>query len=76
VDTVRSGDFDDATIETYVKTMRAHMETEIHKVFKVAEQVLQEDKLASSWEEEHIFEEVGQSALWLTKLGVDRSTLR
>ena len=75
VETIRSGEFDEDTISTYVKTMRGHMEKEIHKVFNVAEQVIKEEKLASSWEEEHIFEEAGQSALWLSKLGVGRSTL-
>jgi len=75
VDTVRSGEFDEKTISDYIVTMRVHMEKEIHKVFRMAEQVITEDKLASSWEEEHIFEETGQSALWLRKLGADRSTL-
>ena len=75
VETIRSGEFDEDTITTYVKTMRTHMEKEIHNVFNVAERVINEEKLASSWDEEHIFEEAGQSALWLKKLGVDRSTL-
>jgi hemerythrin-like domain-containing protein len=75
VETVRSGEFDEGTISEYIGTMRVHMEKEIHKVFRMAEQVITEEKLASSWDEEHIFEEAGQGALWLRKLGADRSTL-
>jgi hemerythrin-like domain-containing protein len=54
----------------FVRTMRDHMEREIHEVFVLAERVLPEAELHSmcNWDVQHIFEESGNEALFLERM--------
>lgn len=74
VETIRSGAFDEATVSTYVNTFRDHMEREIHRIFPLVDEAVPEERLAeaSRWDVEHVFDEAGESALWLEKLSVER----
>ena len=54
----------------FVRTLRDHMEREIHDVFVLAESVLPEAELHSmcNWDVQHIFEESGNEALFLERM--------
>ena len=55
---MRSGGFDESTVDAFAERLRDHMEREIHDVFALAEEVLSEERLTemSSWEVDHIRE--------------------
>lgn len=50
----------------YVDALRKHMESEIHALFVLAEELISEEDLESmcSWNVEHVFAEAGQGAVW------------
>ena len=55
---IRTGAFDESTVEAFAQRLRDHMEREIHDVFALAEEVLSEERLAemSNWDVDHIRE--------------------
>jgi hemerythrin-like domain-containing protein len=60
-----------AAVTELVQALREHMEREIHGVFVLAEEALSAVELESmcNWNAEHIYEETGNAALWLERLG-------
>ena len=72
---VRQDGFTIADVAAFAATLRRHLEREIHDVFRIAEEILTEDRLASlcNWEEEHVFDVVGQRAKWLENLGPSKA---
>lgn len=63
-----------ADVTAFAAALRKHLEREIHDVFRIAEELLSDDRLASlcNWDEEHVFEEAGQRGRWLDSLGPSR----
>ena len=55
---IRSGSFDESTVDAFAERLRDHLEREIHDVFALAEEVLSAERLAemSDWEVDHIRE--------------------
>jgi hemerythrin-like domain-containing protein len=73
VATIRRPGFEVAHVAAFSAALRAHLEREIHDVFRLAEELLSEERLSSlcNWDEEHVFDVVGEREKWLGKL--DRS---
>ena len=69
-DRIREGGFTPDDVRAYAKRLRAHLEREIHGVFRVAEQRIAPDRLSSmcNWDAEHIFEEAGKREEWLRSI--------
>ena len=55
---IRSGRFDESTVEAFAERLRDHLEREIHDVFALAEEVLSAEKLEAmaNWDVDHIHE--------------------
>ena len=55
---IRSGGFDESTVDAFADRLRDHLEREIHDVFALAEEVLPAEKLAAmaNWDVDHILE--------------------
>jgi hemerythrin-like domain-containing protein len=55
---IRSGAFDESTVDAFAERLRDHLEREIHDVFALAEEVLSAEKLAAmaNWDVDHIHE--------------------
>ena len=70
LDGIRTGEPDAEKTAEFVRTLRDHMEREIHEVFVLAERVLPEAQLHSmcNWDVQHIFEESGNEALFLERM--------
>lgn len=70
LDAIRAGEPDGQSTLELVRTLRDHMEREIHQVFVLAERVLDESQLHGmcNWDVQHIFEESGNEALWLERM--------
>ena len=68
---VREPGFTTADVAAFAAALRSHLEREIHGVFRLAEDLLTEDRLASlcNWDEEHLFDAMGERAKWLDGLG-------
>ena len=66
-DRVRAGGFTSDDVVAYGARLRTHLEREIHGVFRLAEQRISPERLASmcNWDAEHIFEEAGKREEWL-----------
>jgi hemerythrin-like domain-containing protein len=65
-DDVRRGGGERALVRRYVEALRHHMESEIHSLFVLAEEYMDEDDLESmcSWDEEHVYAEAGRGQVW------------
>lgn len=70
LDAIRAGQADAQNTTELVRTLRDHMEREIHEVFVLAERVIPEPALHSmcNWDVQHIFEESGNEALFLERM--------
>ena len=70
LDAIRAGGADAQKTTELVKTLRDHMEREIHDVFVLAERVIPEAALSSmcNWDVQHIFEESGNEALFMERM--------
>jgi hemerythrin-like domain-containing protein len=70
LDAIRAGGPDPEKTSEFVRTLRDHMEREIHEVFVLAERVLPEEELHSmcNWDIQHIFEESGNESLFLERM--------
>jgi hemerythrin-like domain-containing protein len=66
-DRVRAGGFTREDVLAYGTRLRAHLEREIHGVFRLAEQRISPERLTGmcNWDAEHIFEEAGKREEWL-----------
>ena len=53
-------------VRAFVALLRAHLEREIHNIFPLADELLPTLVLNAmgNWEEDHIYEELGQPAPW------------
>lgn len=60
-----------ADVTAFSTALRHHLEREIHDVFRLAEELLSEERLSSlcNWEEEHVFDALGQRTKWIETLG-------
>jgi hemerythrin-like domain-containing protein len=60
VATIRSGDFSAGDVHRLVKTLRVHLEREIHQIFPLVEEILPAERLVSlsNWDSEHVLEEL------------------
>lgn len=67
---VREPGFGTGDVAAFATALRDHLEREIHDVFRLAEDLLTEERLASlwNWNEEHLFEAMGQREKWLDGL--------
>lgn len=74
VATIRTPGFEVAHVAAFSAALRAHLEREIHDVFRLADELLPEERLSSlcNWEEEHVFDVVGEREKWLARLGRSR----
>ncbi len=66
-DRVRAGGFTREDVVAYGARLRAHLEREIHGVFRLAEQRISPERLTGmcNWDAEHIFDEAGKREEWL-----------
>jgi hemerythrin-like domain-containing protein len=66
---VRSGDFDEATVDAFADGLRHHLEREIHDVFALAEDMMPAEELAamSNWDVDHIYEVNAKRQRWPEK---------
>lgn len=63
---VRSGSFDESTVDAFAERLRDHLEREIHDVFALAEEILPAEKLAAmaNWDVDHIREVNARRHAW------------
>jgi hemerythrin-like domain-containing protein len=66
-DKVRGPEFTREDVAAYGARLRAHLEREIHGMFRLAEQRISPERLSGmcNWDAEHIFEEAGKREEWL-----------
>ena len=71
VSRIRSGRFAASDITALIAALRAHLEHEIHSVFVMAEEVLEDARLEAlaDWDTEHVYEEVGRREEYLEAAG-------
>jgi hemerythrin-like domain-containing protein len=69
-DKVRGGSFTVEDVTAYATRLRAHLEREIHGIFRLADQRIAPERLAAmcNWDAEHIFEEAGKREEWLRSI--------
>ncbi len=69
-DKVRTRAFASEDVTAYVQRLRAHLEREIHGIFKLAELRISPERLSGmcNWDAEHIFEEAGKREEWIKSL--------
>jgi hemerythrin-like domain-containing protein len=55
---IRSGAFDEGLVDAFAEGLRAHLESEIHDVFALAEDMIPAEELEamSNWDVDHIYE--------------------
>lgn len=63
---ILSGAFEPADVAAYARAAREHFEHEIHGVFVLAEEWIDDDELArmANWNVDHTFEALGRPAPW------------
>ena len=63
---IRSGRFDGKDVAEYARAAREHFEHEIHGVFVLAEELIDDAELArmANWNVDHTYEELGKKAPW------------
>jgi hemerythrin-like domain-containing protein len=66
---ILGGRFEAADVAEYARLAREHFEHEIHGVFVLAEEWLEDGELArmANWNVDHTFEEMGRPAPWNDK---------
>lgn len=69
-DKVRGASFTVEDVTVYATRLRAHLEREIHGIFRLAEQRISPERLTAmcNWDAEHIFEEAGKREEWLRSI--------
>jgi hemerythrin-like domain-containing protein len=69
VDQIRSGPFDETTINAFISLLRKHLEREIHDLFGLADDMLSADDLVSmsNWDVDHLYEANGKRKPWPEK---------
>jgi hemerythrin-like domain-containing protein len=69
-DKVRGASFTHEDVTAYAARLRAHLEREIHGIFRLADQRIAPERLAAmcNWDAEHIFEEAGKREEWLRSI--------
>jgi hemerythrin-like domain-containing protein len=69
-DKVRGAAFTHEDVIAYAARLRAHLEREIHGIFRLADQRISPERLAAmcNWDAEHIFEEAGKREEWLRSI--------
>ena len=69
VEQIRSDSFDETTITEFVALLRKHLEREIHDVFRLADEMIPAEQLASmsNWDVEHLYEANGRRKPWPEK---------
>jgi len=66
---IRSGTFDEIAVDEFAERLRLHLESEIHDVFALADDVLPAEKLESmsNWDADHVYEVYGKPRPWAEK---------
>jgi hemerythrin-like domain-containing protein len=64
--TIAGGSFAPADVSEYARAAREHFEHEIHGVFVLAEELIDDAELArmANWNVDHTYEELGKKAPW------------
>jgi hemerythrin-like domain-containing protein len=63
---IRTGEFDESTVDAFAERLRDHLEHEIHDVFPLAEELLPAEKLVAmaNWDVDHIYEVAARRHGW------------
>lgn len=64
---IRGGDYDVAAVSEFADLLHDHLEHEIHTLFALADEWLNEAQLVSmcNWNVEHVYDAAGQRAVWM-----------